>query len=145
MPFSQTGQKMSGGNSQHADPMSNSLLPAAKVGALSGSSLIPSSSWETIPQKPCANMNQLILEFRSCWVDLWRDCGSHQISQSIDSFPIMRHSLVRMRFNLLVYVLYAPLRLIARSLIRGTGGRDAKQHHQTSLQGSSLAAGPSIC
>ncbi|CAI7648958.1 unnamed protein product [Penicillium pancosmium] len=57
----------------------------------------------------------------------------------------MRHSLVRMRFNLLVYVSYAPVRLIARSLIRGTGGRDAKQHHQTSLQGSSLAAGPIIC
>ncbi|CAI7635025.1 unnamed protein product [Penicillium manginii] len=56
----------------------------------------------------------------------------------------MRHSLVRLRFNLLVYVSYAPVRLVAQSLIRGTGGRDAKQHHQTSLQGPSLAAGPSL-
>ncbi|KAJ5980817.1 hypothetical protein N7481_008115 [Penicillium waksmanii] len=61
---------MSGGNSQNADPMSNSLLPAAKVGALSGVAGLIYGGTAGVIKSP----NPLIHSL-SCGIH-WFACGS---------------------------------------------------------------------
>lgn len=117
---------MSGQNRPHDSFGADTLLSAAKVGALTGEFLLLDSRFQIPSLINIAILTEVFKYCRHSRFGLWWSCRSYQISQPSDPLSLLRHSLVCMRFNILVY---APSLFLKLFLTIANLTRDAEQHY----------------